>query len=275
MATTPKRNRTGRANMWEFLLAMSRNPTIIGLLRFLTISAVLCFLLVVGLQGRPISIAGWTIGAQPAASTSATTPMAQPTDGPLPAALAGTEAPVPTNVPTEVIATTSVMAMTATEVQASSTPAEISSADCPLTALSLPRNAQLTSCAWVFLDDARFVDAIAVAEECIDAFEGQALRDQQSLSLDGQPAPLTGQPGNKAELNEILKRGVLNDVAACHFVKGQALERLDRLDDARDEYQNVLQYPHARVWDPAGDPAGLGFFWSPAQAAADRLSVLP
>lgn len=139
----------------------------------------------------------------------------------------------------------------------------------------MPRNARLISCAWDFLDDARYMDAMAVAEECIDAFEGQALRDQQSLSLDGQPAPLTGQPGSKAELNEILKRGVLNDVAACHFVKGQALERLGRLDDAKDAYQKVLKYPHARVWDPAGDPSGLGFFWSPAQAAADRLSVLP
>ena len=261
--------------MWEFFLALSRNPTIIGLLSFLTISVVLIFLLVVGLQGRPISIAGWTIGAQSTASTSATTPPTPPTAEPLPAALASTEAPGPTNVPTQVIAMTSVMAMTATEIQASSAPLEVTAPDCPPNALSLPRNAQLAGCAWGFLDDARYVDAIAVAEECIDAFEGQALRDQQSLSLDGQPAPLTGQPGSKAELNEILKRGVLNDVAACHFVKGQALERLDRLDDARNEYQNVLQYPYARVWDPAGDPTGLGFFWSPAQAAADRLSVLP
>ncbi len=272
MSTTSKRNRTEKADVWVLLMALMRSPRIVRLLRNLAILTIMCLLLVivlvVVLPGRFLSVAGIRIGAQSAPSDPVATSTIAPSGTPLQAALASTEVPNPSSTPAVTVATT------ATEVIAAPPPT-LAPPDCPRPVSPLPKNAQLIRCAWGFWDDARYAEAVAVARECIDAFEGQALREQQSLSLDGQPAPLTGQPGSTAEMNEILKRGVLNDVAACHFVRGQAFERLGQLDDARAEYEATLQYPHARVWDPGGDPAGLGFFWSPAQAAADRLAGMP
>ncbi len=273
MATASRRNRSEKTNVWDLLLALVRSPKGVRWARNTTVLVIMGLLLVIALvvvlPGKHLKIADIDIGARPTTPEPVAASTIAPSGTPLTAALASTETPPQSpNTPTLAVATTT------PEVLASPTPTA-APPGCRPPASPLPRNAQLITCAWGFWDDARYMEAIAVADECIDAFEGQALRDQHALSLDGQPAPITGQPRSKAEMNEILKRGVLNDVAACHFVKGQALERLGQLDDAKEEYGNVLHYPHARVWDPGGDSTGLGYFWSPAQAASDRLATIP
>ncbi len=268
MATASKRNRAGRANMWEALLELSGNRTIVRLAIFVTASVVVGVAWIVGLQGRSFSVAGWTIGAQPTAPVPAASLTASPTEASATTALIGSVLPDPTRTPPSPLVTATA------EVEPSMTPAAPAS-KCPPPVAPLPRNAELITCAWGFWNDAKYVEAIGVAEQCIDEFEGQALRDQRTLSVGEQPAPITGKPGSAAEKDTILAQGVLNDVAACHFVMGQALERLGRVDDARAAYRDVLQFPFARVWDAGGDPGGLGFFWSPAQAATDRLAAMP
>lgn len=268
MATTSKRTRSGKANVWEFLLALSGNPTIVKWAIFVTASVVVCIAWIVGLQGRSFSVAGMHFDAQSTLPAPAATATNAPTAVIPPTALANLVAPSSTRTPTIALAT-----MT-TEVEPSQTPAAPRT-KCPPPVAPLSRNAELITCAWGFWNDALYAEAIDVAEQCIDEFQGQALRDQRTQSTSGQPTPITGKPESKAERDAILAQGVLNDVAACHFVKGQSLERLGRSTEAQDAYRNVLQFSFARVWDAGGDPNGLGFFWSPAQAAADRLAAMP
>ena len=130
---------------------------------------------------------------------------------------------------------------------------------------SLPPNEQLTSDAWAVLNRLDYAVAIQKTEECIDSFELQAIRDQEALK--DSPMPPVGAVSDEDKA-VIQARGVLNDVATCYFIKGQALEKLGRVNQAKEAYQSAKQFPHARTWDP------LGFFWSPAQAASDRLAKL-
>ena len=129
-----------------------------------------------------------------------------------------------------------------------------------------PKNEQLTSDAWDALNKLDYATAIQKTEECIDSFELQAIRDQEALK--DSPMPPVGAVGDEDKA-VIQARGVLNDVATCYFIKGQALEKLDRISEAKEAYQGAQQFPYGRTWDP------LGWFWSPADAAADRLAKLP
>lgn len=130
----------------------------------------------------------------------------------------------------------------------------------------LPLNAQLTTDAWNALNASEYPNAVSIAQECISAFANQALREQRAL--DGATPPPVGKVGED-EKQAIFSHGVLNDVATCYFIKGQALERLNRLSEARDAYIQAEQFSYARTWDEQG------WFWSPAEAATDRLSALP
>jgi hypothetical protein len=148
---------------------------------------------------------------------------------------------------------------------------------------SLPPNAQLTTDAWDAFNKKNYTEAIAKSEECTDTFGAQALREQREFTASGKPAPPVGAVSEDKK-NEIFSRGVLNDVATCYFIKGQSLEKLNRITEAKEAYRNALKFPDARTFDPSGctwdpsarrwDPPGCGFFWSPAVAASDRLSKL-
>jgi len=66
-----------------------------------------------------------------------------------------------------------------------------------------------------------------------------------------------------AEKNTIFSRGLLNDVATCFLIKGRSAENLRRKDAAKHAYAAATKYKHARCWDLKG------WFWSPAEMAAD------
>jgi hypothetical protein len=173
--------------------------------------------------------------------------------------------PLPsTSTPTSAVVASGTPGMPITTVIPLSTPIQ-----CPSPDAALPKNAQLTTCAWNFFNNGMYLEAIAKAEECIDQFEGQALREQQAFTTSARPTPPIGKPGSEDEKNETLARGVLNDVATCYFIKGQALEQLNQISAAKEAYKGASRFPDARAWDPAG------FFWPPAQAAMDRLAKLP
>lgn len=131
-----------------------------------------------------------------------------------------------------------------------------------------PLNNQLTSDAWKAYNDMKYSLAILKADECIDNFELQAINQQEELSNNRSPLPPLGFV-SKEEEKIIFSRGILNDVATCYLIKGQSLEMLSRLDEAKDTYKKTVQFTHARAWDQAGG------FWSPADAAANRLARLP
>jgi hypothetical protein len=128
-------------------------------------------------------------------------------------------------------------------------------------------NEALTTAAWDAYNDKDYGKAIAKAQECVDEFKASADREQAKLENEGVPLPPTGKVSD-AEWHVIIERGLLNDVATCYFIIGRSAEHLGQIDVARGAYGHAMKYTYARTWDPAG------FFWSPAEAAGDRLSNL-
>jgi hypothetical protein len=133
---------------------------------------------------------------------------------------------------------------------------------------SLPIHAQLTTGAWVAFNRNDYDDALKKAKECTDRFGTEGLREQQEYTSQGAPSPPKGAVSDD-EKRKIFSRGVLNDVGTCYFIEGQALEKLSRINEAKEAYKAAKQFPDARAWDTGG------FFWSPAQSASDRFSKLP
>jgi hypothetical protein len=134
--------------------------------------------------------------------------------------------------------------------------------------VSSPLNVRLTTAAWEFFNKKDYRSAIAKAQECIIEFQGSANREQAELKGQSAPVPPTGKVSDE-EKTVIFQRGLLNDVATCFFIQGRAAESLGLIEDAKRAYHQAETYPYARTWDSGGQ-----FFWSPAQAATDRLSLL-
>jgi tetratricopeptide (TPR) repeat protein len=131
-----------------------------------------------------------------------------------------------------------------------------------------PLHEQLTSAAWNAFNKGDYVSAIAEAQECIDAYEGEALKEQEELSARCASLPPRGTVTDE-EKRSIFSYGVLNDVATCYFIMGQALENLDRIEEAKEAYSGAQKFPYARTWD-----GNRQIFWSPADAASGRLEQL-
>jgi hypothetical protein len=125
------------------------------------------------------------------------------------------------------------------------------------------------------LNQGNYADVIKYADECIDNFGKAALRIQQNLDANHTTVP-NGAPASDIEKNRVFSNGLLNDVATACFYKGKAAEALYNKNKAKnitykqtanDAYKLTLQYSKGRHWDPKG------WFWSPAEAASDRLPV--
>src|SRR5437899_1029428 len=128
--------------------------------------------------------------------------------------------------------------------------------------------------AWKAYTASDYTAAIRAADKCIDNFHLKAERDQAALTLKKEPDPPTGAVSD-ADKQKIFSRGVLNDTAAAYFVKGRSAEALaqkkkgdDYREMARAAYEQAKNLKYARIWDPKG------WFWSPSEAAADRLAGL-
>jgi len=107
---------------------------------------------------------------------------------------------------------------------------------------NLPLTEKLTTRAWDALHRSDYATAISVADDCIEFFN---------------------------KLGDHREKDISNDIATCFLIKGEATEKLGRMSEAIDAYENTMQYRFARVYDPNGR-----FFWSPAEVASDHLAVL-
>ena len=128
-----------------------------------------------------------------------------------------------------------------------------------------PKNVVLTTAAWRAFNAKDYPQAIAKAQECIDEFRGSADREQAELEKQKVPSPAKGKV-TEVEKQAIFARGLLNDVGTCYFIIGRSAEYLDRKDLSREAYTHAARYTYARTWDPGG------WFWSPAEAAKDRVA---
>jgi hypothetical protein len=130
-----------------------------------------------------------------------------------------------------------------------------------------PFNEKATADAWEALANGKDEAAITNANLCIGEYRGQATRQQEKLHKEKADLP-TGAVSEEVK-KKILENGLLNDVGACYIIKGKAEEKLGKIDDAKKTYAEAKKLTYARVWDPQGQ-----LFWSPAEAAGDRLDAL-
>jgi hypothetical protein len=117
---------------------------------------------------------------------------------------------------------------------------------------------------WKAFKSEQWKPAISLADKYVDQFQGYADEKQEELEKAHAPQP-PDVPPSEDEKQKILKQGLLNDVAACLWVKARAMQELGQKDDAKQAYQEAAKYTYARVWDPQG------WFWSPAKDARMRL----
>lgn len=131
----------------------------------------------------------------------------------------------------------------------------------------LPLNVRLTNQAWEAFNNGDHEHAISYAEKCINEFLGGAERIQLQLKKENATLPPTGIVSDQ-EKETIFALGLINDVATCFFIRGRSEEALGHKEEAIKVYEAASKYTYARCWDPSG------WFWSPSQAALDRLRML-
>lgn len=132
---------------------------------------------------------------------------------------------------------------------------------------ALPLNARLTNQDWEAFNSGDYERAISRADKCINEFLCGAERKQDQLTKENAPLPPTGQVSD-GEKTAIFAMGLLNDVATCLYIKGRSLESQGKKQEAINAYKAASKFTYASCWDPQG------WFWSPAEAALDRLSAL-
>lgn len=114
----------------------------------------------------------------------------------------------------------------------------------------------LTTKAWKALGAGEVEAALEAAGKCVELHAAEAGRQQADLD---DFLPL--EQGHDA--------WALNDVGTCLFIAGQAHEKAGRTAEAVAAYRRLVDdYRFCQCWDEKG------WFWKPAQAAADRLEAL-
>jgi len=113
--------------------------------------------------------------------------------------------------------------------------------------------------AWDYYNDKDYAAAKAFAQECIDRYGEEALKQQASLK-DFAPK------GKESQY------WALNDVATAYFILGEIYAKQKDYEKAKDAYNTVInKFGFAQCYDPTGD----GFYWKVAEAAKKALKELP
>ena len=128
---------------------------------------------------------------------------------------------------------------------------------------------ELTVGAFKALEAKKYELAVSKAEEVIGEFAGIASDRQKKLENEKAQEPPIGKLTDEQKA-ALFQEGLLNDVAACYFIKGRALEHLRRNTEARTNYEAAAKLTYARTYSPDED-----IFWSPADGAKGRLNTLP
>jgi tetratricopeptide (TPR) repeat protein len=120
--------------------------------------------------------------------------------------------------------------------------------------------------AWTAFNANDHAKAIEHADKCIDEFQSAATELETALSKRNEQFP-TGAVDDAAK-KRMFEYGPLNDVATCLYIKGQSAEATGDKKTAAKVYRILVKLTYGRCWDPKG------WFWSPADAAAERLEQL-
>jgi hypothetical protein len=118
---------------------------------------------------------------------------------------------------------------------------------------------EMTLQAWRALNGQQWDQAIRQAQATIQEWVSWGLEQQKRKMQDvGQ---LVNDGGPAEERQKIFKYWALNDVAACYFILGKALDQKGQYDKAGRAFQQIVNHFYlAQIWDPKG------WFWSPVEA---------
>jgi tetratricopeptide (TPR) repeat protein len=124
----------------------------------------------------------------------------------------------------------------------------------------------LVALAWNALNRRDHAKAAEYADKCVARFHAAAQEMEQDLAKRNVRVP-TGAVDERTKA-AIFENGVLNDTGTALFIKGKAAEGRGDKKAAVAAYGDAVKLPRARCWDPRG------WFWSPAEAAQDRLDFI-
>ncbi|MFH1246138.1 MAG: glycoside hydrolase family 2 TIM barrel-domain containing protein [Candidatus Omnitrophota bacterium] len=111
----------------------------------------------------------------------------------------------------------------------------------------------LTVKAWDALGKKDYAAARAYTQKCIDLYQEEALQQQNTL----EDFP----PAKKHNIYNSL-----NNTAACYFIRAEALMRQEKLEEARRDFQTVIdKFSFAQYWDPRG------WFWKIAEKSQESI----
>ena len=117
----------------------------------------------------------------------------------------------------------------------------------------------LTTKAWHALEAKDFASVQGYTGKCIQMYKAKALEMQKALTA----PPATD---NK---EKVFANWALNDVGTCYFILGKALEQQGKTKEAVEAYKFVAaNLTYAKCYDTKG------WFWSPADGAAERVKAL-
>lgn len=120
------------------------------------------------------------------------------------------------------------------------------------------RSVTLVVKAWKALDEENLEEVFVYTDKCIKLYSQEAAKMQKMLQ---------GYPEGSDE--EIFAYWALNDVATAYYIQGEAYRKRGETVKAREAYQKIIdEFSYGQCWDPRG------WFWKPAEAAANRLDVL-
>lgn len=120
------------------------------------------------------------------------------------------------------------------------------------------RSSTMVTKAWQALE-ANDLDAVlAYTNKCLELYENNAKKMQESL--DSYPTGTN---------DEIFAYWALNDVATALYIQGEAYRKAGMMEEAKEAYNKVVKdYKYGQCWDVGG------WFWKPAEAAAEKLVML-
>jgi len=117
-------------------------------------------------------------------------------------------------------------------------------------------SSDLVNKAWSELGKRNFEQVHQITDSCIEQFSAQA--EQLSAGLKEFPSE-----------DKESSYKIMNDVAVCYFIKGEAFMRADDIEQAKKIFAAVIEkYPFAHGWDPRG------WYWSVGEKAEITLKKL-
>jgi tetratricopeptide (TPR) repeat protein len=120
------------------------------------------------------------------------------------------------------------------------------------------RSATLIGKAWAALNSGDIEAVLAYTNKCIELYGEQARAMQKDMK-----EFVTGEP------KLVHAKWALNDVATALYIQGQAYDKANMKDEAKEAYKSIVDnYGFSQTWDPKG------WFWKPAEAAKEKLAMI-